>query len=49
VFLTSWSTLIVAVVALHVPYGLRTVPPKDLLTQIAEQLLEHGDVVGVSA
>jgi len=43
------KTLIVAVVALHVPYGLRTVPPKDLLTQIAEQLLEHGDVVGISA
>jgi hypothetical protein len=42
-------TLIVAVVALHVPYGLRTVPSKDMLGQIAEQLLEHGDVVGVSA
>jgi hypothetical protein len=37
------------VLALHVPSGIRTVPSKDLLTQIADQLVEHGDVVGISA
>ncbi len=41
------GVLIVAVLALHVPFSLRTVPPKDLLAQIADQLLEHGDVIGV--
>jgi hypothetical protein len=39
--------LIVAVLVLHVPFSLRTIPPKDLLAQIADQLIEHGDVIGV--
>jgi hypothetical protein len=41
------GVMIVAVVAMHVPYGLRTVPGKDLLTQIGDQLIEHGDVIGI--
>jgi hypothetical protein len=41
------GVLIVAVLALHVPFSLRTVPPKDLLVQIADQMIEHGDVIGV--
>ena len=39
---------IAAILVMHVQPGPRTVPPKDLLGQIAAQLLEHGDVSGIS-
>jgi tRNA A-37 threonylcarbamoyl transferase component Bud32 len=37
---------IAAVLALNVQPGPRSIPPKELLAEIASQLLEHGDVSG---
>jgi tRNA A-37 threonylcarbamoyl transferase component Bud32 len=39
---------IAAVLALHVRAGARSIPPREIRTEIAEQLLEHGDVEGVA-
>jgi hypothetical protein len=41
-------TRIAAVLAMQVTMGPRTVPPKELLAEIAEQLVEHGDVMGIA-
>jgi hypothetical protein len=38
---------IAAVLALHVQPGPRSIPPKELLGEIACQLVEHGDVTGI--
>jgi hypothetical protein len=38
---------IVAALAVHVEAGARTVAPKELLSQVAAQLLKHGDVDGI--
>jgi hypothetical protein len=38
---------IAAVLALHVQPGPRSIPPKELLAEIACQLVEHGDVTGI--
>jgi hypothetical protein len=38
---------IAAVLAMQVNPGPRTVPPKELLAEIAEQLVAHGDVKGI--
>jgi tetratricopeptide (TPR) repeat protein len=39
---------IAAVLAMQIAPGPRTVPPKELLAEIADQLFEHGDVTGVA-
>jgi hypothetical protein len=38
---------IAAVLAMQIAPGPRTVPPKELLAEIADQLFDHGDVNGV--
>jgi tetratricopeptide (TPR) repeat protein len=38
---------IAAVLAMQIAPGPRTVPPKELLAEIADQLFDHGDVSGV--
>ena len=38
---------VAAVLAVQVPSGPRTVPAKELLAEIADQLLDHGDVTGI--
>ena len=40
---------VAGVLALQVMSGPRNVPPRSLLSQIARQLLEHGDVRGAAA
>jgi hypothetical protein len=41
------ETRIAAVLVLHVPPGPRILPPRPLMTEIAEELLGHGDVTGI--
>jgi tetratricopeptide (TPR) repeat protein len=48
-FATQQLTLqIVAVLVLHMPPGPRTLPSRQLCQQLANELLEHGDVSGLS-
>ena len=39
---------IAAILALHVRAGARTMPSRELRAEIADQMLEHGDVQGVA-
>jgi tetratricopeptide (TPR) repeat protein len=39
---------IAAVLAMQIAPGPRTIPPKELLAEIADQLFDHGDVTGIA-